>query len=316
MTEPLEPLHIRTPLLRSGPLSRALGSEVWLKMDALQPTGSFKIRGIGAACQRAVRDGAERLVSASGGNAGQATAYAGRCLGVPVTVVTPTSTSGYVHDLLRAEGATVLVHGDAWDETHLFARELAGRESGRYIHPFDDPVVWEGHASLVHEVAEAALRPDAVVTVVGGGGLLCGVLQGMHAVGWTDVPVVAVETEGAASYAAAIQAGHLVTLDRIRSIATTLGARTVAAEALAWAGRHPVHSRVVSDAEAVAACRRFADEHRVLVEPACGAALAAVYGKAQPLRAKERVLVIVCGGAGVTLELLDRWERELLRQRR
>src|SRR2546426_161154 len=83
----------------------------------------------------------------------------------------------------------------------------------------------------------AGLRPDAVVTVVGGGGLLCGVLQGLHAAGWTDAPVLAVETEGAASYAAALRAGRLVTLDRIRSIATTLGARTVAAEALAWAGR-------------------------------------------------------------------------------
>jgi L-serine/L-threonine ammonia-lyase len=309
----MTPLHIETPLLQSSPLSRALGGEVWLKMDALQPTGSFKIRGIGAACQRAVREGAQRLVSASGGNAGQATAYAGRQLGIPVTVVTPTSTSPYVHGLLRAEGATVLVHGDAWDQTHVFATELAERERGRYIHPFDDPVVWDGHASIIHEVAAAGLRPDAVVTVVGGGGLLCGVLQGLHAVGWAEVPVLAVETEGAASFAAAVEAGHLVTLDRIRSIATTLGARTVAAEALAWASRHPVHPWTVTDAEAVAACRRFANDHRVLVEPSCGAALAAVYAAAEPLQGKERVLVIVCGGAGVSLELLDRWDRELLR---
>lgn len=308
----MTPLHIETPLLESGPLGRTLGAEVWLKMDALQPTGSFKIRGIGAACQRAVQEGALRLVSASGGNAGQATAYAGRRLGVPVTVVTPTTTSSYVHDLLRAEGATVLVHGDAWDQTDIFARELAERERGRYIHPFDDPVVWEGHASLIREVAEAGLTPDAVVTVVGGGGLLCGLLQGMHAAGWEDVPVLAAETEGAASFAAAVEAGHLVTLDRIRSIATTLGARTVAAEALDWAGRHRVYPWVVTDQQAVAACRRFVDDHRVLVEPSCGAALAAVYGNAEPLRGKSRVLVVVCGGAGVSLSLLDRWERELL----
>jgi L-serine/L-threonine ammonia-lyase len=309
----MTPLHSETPLLHSGPLSRRQGCEVWLKMDALQPTGSFKIRGIGAACQRAVQEGAKRLVSASGGNAGQATAYAGRRLGVPVTVVTPTTTSSYVHDLLRAEGATVLAHGDVWDITDVFARELAEREQGRYIHPFDDPVVWEGHASLIHEVAATGLRPDAVVTVVGGGGLLCGLLQGMHAVGWTDVPVLAVETEGAASYAAAVAAGKLVTLDRIRSIATTLGARTVAAEALAWAHRHPVRPWTVTDREAVAACRLFADDHRVLVEPSCGAALAAIYGDAEPLQDKGRVLVVVCGGAGVSLELLDRWDRELPR---
>lgn len=307
----MKPLHLETPLLQSGPLSRALGAEVWLKMDALQPTGSFKIRGIGAACQRAVQEGAQRLVSASGGNAGQATAYAGRRLGVPVTVVTPTTTSAYVHDLLREEGATVLAHGDAWDETDLFARELAERERGRYIHPFDDPVVWEGHATLIREVAESGLQPDAVVTVVGGGGLLCGLLLGMHAAGWSDVPVLAAETQGADSFAASMAAGRLVTLDRIRSIATTLGARTVAAEALAWAQRHPVCPWVVTDAQAVAACRRFADDHRVLVEPSCGAALASVYGQAAPLRGKSRVLVVVCGGAGVSLRLLEQWEREL-----
>ena len=78
-------------------------------------------------------------------------------LGVPVTVVTPRTTSAYVHDLLRAEGAAVLVHGEAWDETDLFARELAEREEGRYIHPFEDPIVWEGHASLVAEVARAGV---------------------------------------------------------------------------------------------------------------------------------------------------------------
>lgn len=309
----MKPLHVETPLLESGPLSRIHGGAVWLKMDALQPTGSFKIRGIGAACQRAVAEGAERLVSASGGNAGQATAYAGRRLGVPVTVVTPTTTSAYVHELLRAEGATVLVHGEAWDQTDLFARDLAERERGRYIHPFDDPVVWGGHASLIREAADAGLQPDAVVTVVGGGGLLCGLLQGMHAVGWADVPVLAVETQGANSFAAAVEAGHLVTLDRIRSIAVTLGARTVAAEALAWASRHPVRPWIVSDREAVTACRRFANDHRVLVEPSCGAGLSALYERAEPLRGKKCVLVIVCGGAGVSLEMLDRWERELPR---
>jgi L-serine/L-threonine ammonia-lyase len=307
----LEPLHINTPLLKSVPLSGALGSEVWLKMDALQPTGSFKIRGIGAACQRAVAEGAGPLVCASGGNAGQATAYAGRCLGVPTTIVTPTSTSSFVHELLRAEGAEVIAHGESWDRSHVFAQELAERAGGRYIHPFDDPVVWAGHESLIAEVAAEGLRPDAVVVSVGGGGLLCGLLQGMHAVGWTAVPVLAVETEGTASYAASLKAGRLVTLERVTGIATTLAARTVAGEALAWAGRHAVASWVVSDAEALSACRRFADDHRVLVEPSCGAALSAVYEAAAPLAGRERVLVIVCGGAGVSLELLDRWGRRV-----
>jgi L-serine/L-threonine ammonia-lyase len=125
------------------------------------------------------------------------------------------------------------------------------------------------------------------------------------------VPVLAVETEGAASLAAAVQAGRLVTLDAIRSIAVTLGARRVAPEALAWTGRHPLTAWQVSDREAVDACQRFLDDHRVLVEPACGAALAAVYNRAEPLAGRAPVLVIVCGGAGVTRALLQAWDEKL-----
>lgn len=303
----MEPLHLNTPLLHSPALSRGFGAEVWLKMDALQPVGSFKIRGMGALCQRAHAEGARRFVCASGGNAGYAVAYAGRLLGVPVTIATPTRTFDYMRDLLRREGAEVVVHGEAWDETHQYALSLAEAQGAAYIHPFDDPRIWEGHASLVHEVAGAGVRPDAVVTSVGGGGLLCGIIQGLQQLGWHDVPVLAVETEGAASFAEAVRAGHLVTLERIQTIATTLAARTVAEAALRMAREHPVAPWLVSDRQAVSACARFLDDHRVLVEPACGASLAAVYDPAEPLAGKERVLVVVCGGAGVNRELLAGW---------
>jgi L-serine/L-threonine ammonia-lyase len=151
-----------------------------------------------------------------------------------------------------------------------------------------------------------------VVVSVGGGGLLCGLLEGLHQVGWKDVPVLAVETEGAASFAASVRAGCLVTLDRITSVATTLGARTVAAEALAWTRRHRITPWTVTDRAAVDACLRFADEHRVLVEPACGASLAAVYGRARPLQDLDPVVIIVCGGAGVSLRLLEEWKAKVV----
>src|SRR5208283_6076665 len=107
--------------------------------------------------------------------------------------------------------------------------------------------VWKGHSSIIHEIADVGLRPGAIVVSVGGGGLLCGLLEGMHDIGWTDVPILAVETEGAASFAAAVKAGHLVTLDRITSIATTLGARTVAAQALDCTKNHPITTWQVTD---------------------------------------------------------------------
>jgi L-serine/L-threonine ammonia-lyase len=280
-------------------------------MEAFQPAGSFKTRGMGAACQASWEAGVRRVVCASGGNAGYAVAYAGRQLGMDVTIVVPKTTSSRARDLIRGEGVELLVHGDAWDEAHTFATELARHSGAAYIHSFDDPRVWAGHATMVHEIAEAAVKPGAVVTSVGGGGLLIGLVEGLHQVGWHDVPVLAVETEGAASFAASVRAGRLVTLDRITSIATTLGARTVAAEALAWTGRHAITPWVVTDRAAVDACLRFADEHRVLVEPACGASLAAVYGRAAPLVGPAPVVVVVCGGAGVNRELLAEWDRRV-----
>jgi L-serine/L-threonine ammonia-lyase len=307
----MKPLHVATPLWDSPSLSAALGAPVHLKMEAFQPVGSFKARGMGAACQAAAQAGAARLVCASGGNAGYAVAYAGHQLGIPTTIVVPTTTPASVKDLIRREMAAVIVHGENWDAAHTYAAQLALQEQAAYIHPFDDPRIWKGHASIIHEIEETGIKPGAVVASVGGGGLLCGIAQGLHDVRWDDVPVLAVETEGAASFAASVKAGHLVTIDLIATVATTLGARTVAAAALDWTKRHTIIPWTVTDKAAVSACFRFADDHRVLVEPACGAALSCAYDRARPLEGLGPVIFIVCGGAGVSLRLLDEW-KELL----
>lgn len=301
-------LHVVTPLIRSTSMSAASGAEVWLKLEAVQPSGSFKLRGVGRVAMLARARGATALVSSSGGNAGLATAVAGRLLGLPVTVVVPETTAAPMRDRLRAEGATVRVEGSVWDEAHRAAIGLADATGAALIHPFEGADLWAGHATLIAEAAGQGPRPDAVVCAVGGGGLLCGVLQGLTDLGWSDVPVIAAETTGAASYAAALAAGAPVELPAITSIATTLGARRVAAEAVAWAGRHEVRSTVCSDRDAVRACAQFADDHRLLVEPACGAALAPVYDRAPALVGAKTVWVVVCGGAGVTLAQLAAWQ--------
>jgi L-serine/L-threonine ammonia-lyase len=299
-------LHIETPFL---PLASDIGAgrTLWAKMESLQPAGSFKLRGIGLLCEEEVAGGANRLVSSSGGNAGYATAWAGRALGVPVTVVVPESTGAEVRAKLVALDAEVEVHGAVWDEAHTVAQAIASRERGALIHPFAHPTLWRGHATMIAEMARQGPKPDAVVVAVGGGGLMLGVIEGLRNAGWTDVPVVAVETEGAASLAAAIAAGHPVTLEHIDTIALTLGARRVVDAALVACRTHPVASVVVSDAQAVAACLRFADETRVLVEPACGAALAAAYGDTPALRDARTIAVIACGGIGVGLASLHAW---------
>ncbi|MNM39808.1 Phenylserine dehydratase [compost metagenome] len=302
-------LHIHTPLIESRSLSLAAGCSVWLKLEALQPCGSFKLRGVGHACEIHHARGARHFVSSSGGNAGLAVAYAGRKLGVDVTVVVPETTTERAKQLLRQEDANVVVHGSSWQEANALAQTLVGPDDA-FIHPFDDPLLWAGHASLIDECAAAGYKPDAVVLSVGGGGLLSGVVEGLKRNGWDDVPVLAVETEGAASLHAALQAGHPVELDRIASVATSLGAKRVADQALACARSHPLHSQLVSDRAALEACERFLLDHRILVEPACGAALALVTTP-QALAAYGNVLVVVCGGATATLEQIQAWLKQL-----
>jgi L-serine/L-threonine ammonia-lyase len=306
----MNPLHLETPLFESRALSGASGRPVWLKLEAVQPPGSFKIRGIGLACQEYARRGARRFISSSGGNAGIAVAYAGRKLGVPVVVVVPETTSGTAKAKILQEDAEVIVHGATWDEANARALEMIG-ESDAFLHPFDDPLIWQGHSTVVDEILRSGVRPAVIVLSVGGGGLLSGVVQGLHRHGWTDVPIVAVETIGADSLAQSLQAGHRIKLDRITSIATTLGALQVCEQAFSWTRRHTVRSVVVSDRAAVSACRRFIADHRIVTEPACGAALAAVYDRAPEIAAVESALVVVCGGAGVSVEQLQRWSDEL-----
>lgn len=296
-------LHISTPLINSRPLSGITGRNVWLKMDALQPSGSFKIRGVGLACQEYYKNGARSFISSSGGNAGLAVAYAGRMLGIPVRVVVPETTSKRAIDLLRLEQADVIVHGSSWQEANQLAGTMVG-ETDAFIHPFDDPLLWKGHATMIDEVVASGLRPDAVVLSVGGGGLMCGVLEGLERNGLPDVPVIAVETEGAASFHAAATAGRPVEIDAISTVATSLGAKRVCDKAAEYARTRPVLSNLVTDASAVRACLNFADDHRVLTEPACGAALASVYEKQTVLDSFSNILVIVCGGATTTLEQL------------
>jgi L-serine/L-threonine ammonia-lyase len=310
MTQPTRPLHVVTPLIESLPLSRA--RRVWLKLEALQPCGSFKARGIGALCQTHAARGCRGFVSSSGGNAGLAVAYAGRKLGLPVTVVVPETTGARAKRAIAAEAAQVIVHGQSWQEAHEHALTLTAAGDAVYVHPFDDPLIWQGHASLVDELAADGVKPDAIVLSVGGGGLLAGVAHGLAQHGWSDVALVTAETEGTASYARSVAAGSVIELERVSGVATTLGAKRVATRAFEVSREFTVQTHVLSDLAAVRACLRLADDHRLVVEPACGAALALVYQEIAALSAFREIVVIVCGGAGVSYSDLAAYERELI----
>jgi len=223
-----------TPLLDSAPLSALLGTKVWLKLDALQPSGSFKDRGMAHMCSTLQQRGIKRIISSSGGNAGLAASTAGRKLGLQVQVVVPETTKPLMIKKMCAVGAHVDVQGANWNEADALARSLVQESGGAayYVPPFEDPLLWEGHSSIVDEIVDTGVKPGAIVLSVGGGGLLNGIYTGLQRHGWSDVPVVTAETEGASCFASAVALGRSVRLSAITSIATSLGALEVSPTSL------------------------------------------------------------------------------------
>ena len=304
-------------------------SRILLKLENLQPSGSFKSRGLGnlilshvAEHQRSGTDKLLHFFSSSGGNAGLAAVTAARALGYDVSVIVPTSTEPLMVEKIRAAGATDVVQkGASWYHADQYLREVvlpAMKEKGEdpiYIPPFNHPAIWQGVGTMIEEIQRQMpddARPDAIVCSVGGGGLFCGVMHGLDGVGWSDVPVLAIETVGADSLSQSLKAGELVTLPQITSIALSLGAVKVAPRALEQAQRSNVQSLVLSDAEAAMGTCRFADDERILVEAACGVSIAPCYNGlleqvCPGLRPESQVVVIVCGGTRITPELVSEY---------
>ncbi|KAF9203342.1 hypothetical protein BGZ49_006527 [Haplosporangium sp. Z 27] len=257
------------------------------------------------------------LVCSSGGNAGLAVAYSGRQLGVRVTIVVPLSCSEFMMKKIQAEGANVEKEGEAWDEADLRARAIVANDPHAvYIPPFDHSDIWEGNKTMIPEIKVqlGGIVPDAIICCVGGGGLMNGVILGCQEAGWSKVPILAVETHGANSFQQSVLAGELITLPKITSIATTLGAKRPSAKSLELSLVHPVVPFAVSDAMAAGACWKFLDDHRFLVETSCGASLSIVYTPAllsnifPNLNQDSNVVIVVCGGSNIHLEQLNEYK--------
>jgi L-serine/L-threonine ammonia-lyase len=299
-------------------------SKIYLKLESLQPSGSFKSRGVGqyllSRLAKASSSDKIHFYISSGGNAGLACSCAAVSLGAPVTIVVPMSTTPYMISKIKDSGAKDVVQiGESWAEADAHLREIlipeakARGEAPIYVPPFDAQEIWDGNATLVEEVLEQLPGPpDALVCSIGGGGLLSGIMQGLDAAKYPDTRVLAVETEGAHSLALSLEKGELATLPGITSIATSLGARRVAAKAYEYAQRNSVTSVVLKDDDAIEGCIRFADDERIMVEAACGVSLALCYSgrlkeRLPGLSAKSKVVIVVCGGSNVSTEMLHKW---------
>lgn len=315
------PLHIVTPLLRSAALAKHLPmcKNVYLKMENCQISGSFKIRGFGLQCQKLKQEGCQRLVVASSGNTGLAVASASQMIGIPCTVFVPENSPLVSAERLQQNGAQVVVKGADFSAAAMFAQQEAKKPGASYVNPMD-PRVWAGHSTVVDElVIQLSDKPSVIVAAVGDGGLLTGVLKGLERAGWQDVPVVAMETVGTHCFNLSVTAKKMIVLDKITSVATCLGNSAVNPHLLNILSQFNVISEVVTDAQAITSCIKFADDEYTIVEPGCGASLASVYcgvltrlhaeGKLPHLESRPAV-IIVCGGRSVSLHLLQDWAKQ------
>lgn len=286
---------------------------VLFKKENQQPSGSFKLRGIGYLIGKNIQlvQGTKtvQVFSSSGGNAGLAAAYSSKHYGVKCTVVLPKTSKTSVRLALENLGAVVHIEGEHWGEADLYLKnEIIAKvdESVHplYCHPFDDPMIWEGHGSMVKEI-EDQLLPDqlsrikGVVCSVGGGGLLCGVIEGLKKSKYlTNTPVVAVETTGAPTLAESIKNDKLVVLPSLKTIATSLAAPYVCRQALDNCKTHEIKSLVIPDLKSADGSVLYYDKFNEVVEPACGASISVINDNAlgYDLQSNDIVIVIVCGG--------------------
>ena len=279
-------------------------------MECYQPTGSFKIRGSGTLCQKLAKEGFKHVISSSGGNAGYSTAYSGKKLGMKVTVVMPETSSQEARKKILSQDAELIIYGTSWYEAHKFSIETANKLGYAYIHPFDNPSIWEGNSTIVDELVHDSIIPDLIILSVGGGGLFAGIMHGIERNRLQNkTKVVVVETEGAPSFFNSMQQKKLITLDTINTIAVTLGCKRICEEAFKLGLSDKVMPILVSDKEACQASLQFADDYRTLTEPACGATLSIIYNqeKYKFLENYKNIVVIVCGGIGVSIKMLQEY---------
>ena len=290
--------HVRrTPLLPAMAVREPPGAGIalTLKLECLQVTGSFKARGaINAALGLPPATLARGVITASGGNHGLAVAYAASVAGVPGTVVLPRSVPAAKIAKLRAWGAEVVVAGEVWDDANDTALELAAARGLAYLHPFADPAVLAGQGTVGTEILDDDPDTDMVIVAIGGGGLIGGVASAARALK-PSLRVIGVEPTGAPTLRRSVEAGAVVTLDRVDTRAVTLAPRRSDPLNLAIVQQAVSEIVLVTDAEMDRAARWLWFEFAIAAELSGAAAIAALLsGKLRPA-AGTRVCAIVCG---------------------
>jgi threonine dehydratase len=288
----LDGVAARTPLVEAPELSRRAGAPVWLKCEQWQPVGAFKVRGAWTAVSRLPQHERERgVIAHSSGNHGRAVAWVARRLGLPAVIVMNDNAPAMKIDAVRAEGARVVLV-DRYRRLAA-ATAIAEEEELAMIQPFDNPNVILGQATATLEILEERPEVRAVLSPVGGGGLLAGATSAILALGSPAEPI-GVEPEGAAKLSAALAAGHPVALEQTASIAD--GLLPIAIGELPWTIiRQRVRRAVRMSDDSIAEAVKFLFRTMGLrVEPSGAVPVAALLTGA--VRPEGPVACILSGG--------------------
>ena len=285
----------RTPMLASSALGQRLGVQLFIKAELFQKTGSFKVRGVlNRIGQLSAEQRSRGLIGISAGNHAQALAWGAAAAGVKSVVVMPAHASPTKVAASRAYGAEIVLHGDVFA---AFAKldELRERHGYTLVHPFDDEGVIAGHGTAGIEIVEDVPDVDAVIVPVGGGGLLSGIATAVRALR-PRAQVWGVEPEGAAGLRAALDAGRVVRLEHVHSVADGLAPPMTGERVLEHVRAHVHEVVTVPDTDIVDAMKLLMTRAKLFVEPSGAAGLAALLSGKIRLPAGSRVVVVASGG--------------------
>lgn len=292
----VRPFIRRTPVLK---LDHCAGFDIrnpfTLKLECLQVSGSFKIRG---AVNRVRSLPPERiaggLVAASGGNHGLATAYVARQSGVPATIFLPRNASPLKEQKLRKWGADVRYEGDVWDEAHEAALAHARETGAFYMHPFADEAIVAGQGTVGLEMVEQIPDADLYIVAIGGGGLITGLSQAVKA-GRPNARVIGVEPVGSPTLHASFAAGHVVRLPQVTTRVATMACGRTDERIYETARRHVEEIVLIEDEDMQRAADLLWFEFGVAADLSGAASLAALMSGAVRPPADARIAGLVCG---------------------
>ena len=257
-----------THLVHSTALSKATGNQVYIKPENMQVTGAYKIRGAYYKISTLSQEEKERgLITASAGNHAQGVAYAAQAAGVKATVVMPTTTPLVKVNNTKDYGAQVILHGAVFDDAAELAGRLSQSEGYTYIHPFNDPVLATGQGTIAYEIFSDLPDVDIILVPVGGGGLASGVATLTKLLN-PNVQVIGVEPTGAASMKASLEAGHIVTLDKVDTIADGVAVKTPGDKIFPYIQKNLDGIITIDDHELVDAFLDMMEKHKMIVENA------------------------------------------------